>query len=119
SAGLEIPHRSVKDAVAVGRVRDQDAIVWGKTNTPAKGSDYQTYNAVYGTTNNPWDVARTPGGSSGGAAAAVAAGVSPLEIGSDIGGSLRLPASFCGVYAHKPTYGLGPVLIKLEGEAEA
>jgi amidase len=108
SAGLEIPHRSVKDAVAVGRVRDQDAIVWGKTNTPAKGSDYQTYNAVYGTTNNPWDVARTPGGSSGGAASAVAAGVSPLEIGSDIGGSLRLPASFCGVYAHKPTYGLVP-----------
>jgi amidase len=109
SAGLKVSsNRSVEDAEVVVRVRHQDAIVWGKTNTPAKGSDYQTYNAFYGTTNNPWDIARTPGGSSGGAAAAVASGVTALEIGSDIGGSLRTPASFCGVYAHKPTYGLVP-----------
>jgi amidase len=68
--------------------------------------DWQTFNALYGTTNNPWDAERTPGGSSGGAAAALAAGVTALEIGSDIGGSLRVPANFCGVFAHKPTWGL-------------
>jgi amidase len=110
SAGLKmLPGRSAKDAEVVARVRREDAIVWGKTNTPAKGADYQTFNAVYGTTNNPWDLTRTPGGSSGGSAAAVAAGITALEIGSDIGGSLRVPASFCGVFAHKPTYGLVPL----------
>lgn len=109
SAGLkQPPGRRAKDAEVVARVRREDAIVWGKTNTPAKGSDYQTFNAIYGTTNNPWDLTRTPGGSSGGSAAAVAAGITALEIGSDIGGSLRVPASFCGVFAHKPTYGLVP-----------
>ena len=109
SAGLKIPaNRSTKDAEVVVRARNEDAIIWGKTNTPAKGSDYQTYNAIHGTTNNPWDITRSPGGSSGGSAVAVAAGISALEIGSDIGGSLRVPASFCGVYAHKPTYGLVP-----------
>lgn len=96
---------TVRDAAVVARARCADAVVWGMTNTPAGSSDYQTYNRVYGTTNNPWDVSRTPGGSSGGSAAAVAAGVTALEIGADIGGSLRVPASFCGVLAHKPTYG--------------
>ena len=80
--------------------------MWGKTNTPVYASDWQTYNSLYGTTSNPWDLKRTPGGSSGGSAAAVAAGITALEIGADIGGSIRIPASFCGVFAHKPTYGL-------------
>ncbi|HTO41382.1 MAG TPA: amidase family protein, partial [Rhizomicrobium sp.] len=78
----------------------------GKTNVPFMLGDIQSYNEIYGTTNNPYDVARTPGGSSGGAAAALAAGITPLEIGSDIGGSLRHPANFCGVTALKPTWGV-------------
>ncbi|OYX36433.1 MAG: amidase [Caulobacterales bacterium 32-69-10] len=98
--------RAAGDAAAVGRVRTEGAVIWGKTNTPALADDFQTSNALYGTTRNPWDEALTPGGSSGGAAAALAAGVTPLEIGSDLAGSLRIPASFCGVFAHKPTYGL-------------
>lgn len=80
--------------------------MWGKTNTPVYASDWQTYNSLYGTTSNPWDLTRTPGRSSGGSAAAIAAGITALEIGADIGGSIRVPASFCGVFAHKPTYGL-------------
>jgi amidase len=98
--------RHVQDAVTVARARAAGAVLWGKTNLPAQASDWQSYNPVYGQTNNPWDLARTPGGSSGGAAAAVATGITALEIGSDIGGSLRVPASFCGVYSHKPTFGL-------------
>src|SRR4029077_13488988 len=82
------------------------AVIWGKTNTPVMAGDWQTFNALYGTTNNPWDLGRTTGGSSGGAAAALAAGVTALEIGSDIGGSLRVPASLCGVSSHNPTWGL-------------
>lgn len=110
SAGLaELLDRRADDAVAVARVRAEDAIVWGKTNTPVNAGDWQTFNALYGTTANPWDPARTPGGSSGGSAVAVAAGVSALELGADIGGSLRLPAGLCGVFAHKPTYGLAPM----------
>ena len=85
---------------------DAGAIVFGKTNMPEFGTDTQTFNDLYGQTNNPWDLQRTPGGSSGGAAAALAAGLTPLEIGNDIGGSIRLPAHFCGVYGHKPSYGL-------------
>lgn len=107
SAGL--PHllnRLGVDAAAVARVRDADAVIWGKTNTPVLAGDVQTYNGLYGTTSNPWNLERTSGGSSGGAAAALAAGVTALEVGSDIGGSLRIPASFCGVFAHKPTLGL-------------
>ena len=84
-------------------------VVLGKTNLPLMLADMQSYNAVYGTTNNPWDLARTPGGSSGGSAAALAAGYVPLELGSDLGGSLRVPASFCGVFAHKPTPGIVPM----------
>ncbi|MFL5295867.1 MAG: amidase family protein [Phenylobacterium sp.] len=107
SSGLEaLRRRMAQDAPVVRHVREAGAVVWGKTNTPVLAGDWQTYNALYGTTNNPWDVTRTTGGSSGGAAAALAAGVTALEIGSDIGGSLRVPASFCGVYSHKPTWGL-------------
>jgi amidase len=83
-------------------------VIFGKTNTPAMASDGQTFNDVFGTTNNPWDLARTPGGSSGGCGAALAAGLTPLSFGSDIAGSIRIPASFCGVYGHKPTYRLVP-----------
>ncbi|MDR3511574.1 MAG: amidase family protein [Caulobacteraceae bacterium] len=108
SSGLEPLRRrgSVRDAAAVARARQEGAVIWGKTNVPVMAADWQSYNALYGTTNNPWDVERTTGGSSGGAAAALATGVTALEIGSDIGGSLRVPASFCGVFSHKPTWGL-------------
>lgn len=98
--------RGCSDADAVGRVKAAGAVVWGKTNTPELAGDWQTFNALYGATANPWDLRRTPGGSSGGAAAALAGGITALEIGSDMSGSLRVPASFCGVFAHKPTYGL-------------
>jgi amidase len=97
------------DAVAVQRLRDAGAIVIGKTNVPEFGGDAQSYNDLFGVTNNPWDTKRTPGGSSGGSAAAIAAGFSALELGSDLGGSLRIPAHFCGVYTLKPTYGVIPV----------
>jgi amidase len=99
-------HRPQRDADAVALLRAAGAVPFGKTNLPLAAADHQSYNPVYGTTNNPWDVSRTPGGSSGGAAAAVAAGFSPLELGSDIGGSIRCPAHFCGVYGHKPSYGI-------------
>jgi amidase len=101
-----IPAR--EDAVAVARLKTAGAVVLGKTNVPLLLADWQSYNAIYGVTSNPWDPGRTPGGSSGGAAAALAAGYVSLELGSDIGGSLRAPASFCGVFAHKPTYGIVP-----------
>ena len=100
--------RPEADALAVERLKSAGAIILGKTNVPLGLADWQSYNDIYGTTNNPWDVARTPGGSSGGAAAALAAGFVPLELGSDIGGSLRCPAHFCGVFAHKPSLDLVP-----------
>jgi amidase len=107
SSGIAaLRQRQAEDAVVVRHAKAAGAVIWGKTNTPVMAGDWQTYNALYGTTNNPWDVSRTTGGSSGGAAAALAAGVTALEIGSDIGGSLRVPASFCGTYSHKPTWGL-------------
>jgi amidase len=107
SSGLAaFRRRMVGDAAAVRNARAAGAVIWGKTNTPVMAGDWQTFNDLYGTTNNPWDPALTCGGSSGGAAAALAAGVTALEIGSDIGGSLRVPASFCGVFSHKPTWGL-------------
>jgi amidase len=98
-----------EDAVTVERLKAAGAIVLGKTNLPLMLADMQSYNAIYGTTNNPWDPNRTPGGSSGGAAAALAAGYVPLELGTDLGGSLRIPAHFCGVFAHKPTHGIVPL----------
>jgi amidase len=107
SSGLKhLRARQAEDASAVKLAKHAGVVIWGKTNTPVMAGDWQTFNGLYGATNNPWDEARTPGGSSGGAAAALAAGVTALEIGSDIGGSLRVPASFCGVYSHKPTWGL-------------
>lgn len=97
-----------RDALAVERLKAAGAVVLGKTNVPVSLADWQSFNPVYGSTNNPWDLARSPGGSSGGSAAAMAAGLSGLEMGSDIGGSIRQPAHCCGVYGHKPTWGLMP-----------
>ncbi len=96
------------DCLPVARLRSAGAIVFGKTNMPAFGLDIQTYNPMFGATNNPWDPSRTSGGSSGGSAAAIAAGLSPLEVGGDMGGSIRIPAHYCGVYGHKPSYNLIP-----------
>jgi amidase len=92
-----------QDATVVARLRQAGAIILGKTNTPAMAGDEQTNNPLFGRTNNPWNLGRTPGGSSGGSAAAVASGMSPLDIGSDIGGSVRNPAHFCGVFSLKPS----------------
>ncbi|MEV6042191.1 amidase [Streptomyces xanthochromogenes] len=103
------PHRDylpAEDAVQVSRLKAAGAVVLGKTNVPVGLQDIQSFNGIYGTTNNPWDHGRTPGGSSGGSAAALASGFGALSIGSDLAGSLRTPAHFCGVYAHKPTIGL-------------
>ncbi len=96
------------NALAVDRLLAAGAVIFGKTNVPVGLADWQSFNPIYGTTNNPWDPSRTPGGSSGGAAAALAAGLTGLEIGSDIGASIRNPAHYCGVYGHKPTYGIAP-----------
>src|SRR5581483_5494218 len=100
--------RPPEDALAITRVKAAGAVVLGKTNVPLSLADWQSYNEIYGITNNPYDLGRTPGGSSGGSSAALAAGYGPLSLGSDIGGSLRVPAFHCGVYAHKPTYALVP-----------
>ena len=97
-----------KNAVAVDRLLEAGVVLFGKTNVPLFLADWQSYNAIYGTTNNPWDVTRAPGGSSGGSGAALAAGLTGLEAGSDIGSSIRNPAHFCGVYGHKPTWGIVP-----------
>jgi len=96
------------DALSITRVKDAGGVILGKTNVPVGLGDWQSYNDIYGTTNNPFDLGRTPGGSSGGSSAALAAGYGPLSLGSDIGGSLRVPAFHCGVYAHKPTFNLAP-----------
>lgn len=101
-------HRANANALAVDRLLDAGANIFGKTNVPVLLADWQTFNPIYGTTSNPWDTTRTPGGSSGGAAAALAAGLTGLEIGSDIGASIRNPAHYCGVYGHKPTWGICP-----------
>ena len=97
------------NADAVQPLIDAGAIIFGKTNLPLWATGSQSFNEVYGQTNNPWDLSRTPGGSSGGATAALAAGLTGLEIGSDLGGSIRSPAHFCGVYGYKPTYGIVPI----------
>jgi amidase len=93
-------------AVAAQRLIDAGATFFGKCNVPLMLADWQSYNAVYGVTRNPWDTDRTPGGSSGGSAAALAAGLTGIDAGSDIGSSIRNPAHYCGVFGHKPTYGL-------------
>ena len=98
-----------KNAVAVERLLAAGAIMIGKTNLPEFAGDIQSFNKVAGTTNNPWNLDRTPGGSTGGGAAALAAGIGYLEIGSDIGGSIRTPAHFCGVYGLKPTLNVVPL----------
>ena len=96
------------NALAVGRFLAAGVTLFGKSNVPLMLADWQSYNEIYGTTNNPWDVALSPGGSSGGSAAALAAGLTGIEAGSDIGASIRNPAHYCGVYGHKPTYGICP-----------
>jgi amidase len=102
--GYVSPH----DAPATARTRAAGAVLLGKTNVPPMLADWQSANPIFGRTNNPWDLGRTPGGSSGGSAAALAAGLSALEVGSDIGGSIRVPAVFCGVYGHRPSETLLP-----------
>ncbi|TBR75317.1 MAG: amidase [Burkholderiaceae bacterium] len=97
-----------QDAVVVQRLKDAGAVILGKTNVPPGLADWQCHNPIYGRTVHPLDATRTPGGSSGGSAAALAAGMVALEVGSDIGGSIRVPAHFCGVYGHKPSLGLIP-----------
>ena len=101
-------HPVRKSSIAVRRLEAAGAVVFGKTNVPVDLADWQSYNPVYGTTSNPWNADHTPGGSSGGSAAALAAGLTGFEIGTDIGGSIRVPAHYCGVYGHKPTYALLP-----------
>jgi amidase len=99
---------SAHDAPAWAHLRAAGAVLLGKTNVPPMLADWQSANPVYGRSSNPWDLTRTPGGSSGGGAAALAAGLSALEVGSDIGGSIRVPAAFCGVYGHRPSETLLP-----------
>jgi amidase len=101
-------HVPTADAAAVTRLKDAGAIVFGKTNLPRWSGDLQSYNEIFGTTTNPWDRDRAPGGSSGGAAAAVACGFTSFELGTDIGGSIRIPSHFCGVFGLKTSYGLVP-----------
>jgi amidase len=101
--------KSPRTAVAIERLESAGAIVVGKTNVPVMLADWQSDNPVYGTTNNPWDLARTPGGSTGGGAAALAAGLGALTMGSDLSGSIRIPSHFCGVFGHKPSLNLIPM----------
>jgi amidase len=101
-------HIPERDADAVARLKDAGAVIFGKTNLPLYAGDLQTYNEVYGRTNNPYAPDRGPGGSSGGSAAALAAGLTGFELGSDIGGSIRNPSHFCGVFGLKPTWGIVP-----------
>ena len=111
TAGLpeRVEHRAASDALLVRRLRDAGAVIMGKTNLPPMLADWQAANPVYGRTNNPWDLERTPGGSTGGGGAALAAGLTPLEFGSDIGGSVRYPATWCGVYGHRPSTSVIPL----------
>jgi amidase len=101
--------RAAQDGVLVARLKAAGAVILGKTNVPPSLGDWQSDNPIYGRSLNPYDPKRTPGGSSGGAAAAVAAGMVPLELGSDIGGSIRVPAHFCGIFGHKPSHGVLPL----------
>ncbi|MAW33647.1 MAG: amidase [Proteobacteria bacterium] len=98
------------DSLAVKRMKAAGVTLFGKTNVPFMLSDWQSFNEIYGTTNNPWDTARSPGGSSGGSAAALAAGLTGIDAGSDIGASIRNPAHYCGIFGHKPTFGILPTV---------
>lgn len=98
------------DAQAVSALKSAGVVVFGKTNLPEWSGDWQSFNEMFGTTNNPWALDHTPGGSSGGAAAAVACGMTSFELGTDIGGSVRVPSAFCGVFGHKPSFGVVPTL---------
>jgi amidase len=105
TAGLE-PFKGyspTEDGVVASAIFDAGANLLGKTNIPVALGDWQADSPVYGRTHNPWDTTRTPGGSTGGGGAALAAGMTPLEIGSDIGGSIRVPAAYCGAYGHRPS----------------
>ena len=102
-------HVAQTNAVVVDRMLKAGVVLFGKTNVPLLLGDWQTFNEIYGTTSNPWDLERVPGGSSGGSAAALSAGLTGIESGSDIGGAIRNPAHYCGVYGHKPTWGVVPV----------
>ncbi|HSE04995.1 MAG TPA: amidase family protein, partial [Methylomirabilota bacterium] len=102
-------HVPARDAAVAARLRAAGMVILGKTNVPRFAADWQSYNAVYGQTSNPWDVTRTPGGSTGGGAAALATGLSYLEPGSDLAGSIRIPAHFCGIYGHKPSLDVVPM----------
>jgi len=107
-----------EDDVAVARLKEAGMVMLGKTNLPPFGYAPITNNLIFGSTKNPWNLERTPGGSSGGAAAGVAAGLGPLALGGDGGGSIRIPSSFCGIYGIKPTFGRVPHLFaKLGGTA--
>jgi amidase len=97
---------ATKNALAVERLLKAGVVLFGKTNVPLMLADWQSFNAIYGTANNPWDFKRSPGGSSGGSAAALAAGLTGIDAGSDIGASIRNPAHYCGVYGHKPTWNI-------------
>lgn len=103
------------DADPVARLRVAGCVIWGKTNLPIYAGDIQSHNEVYGVTVNPWDPSRTCGGSSGGSAAALSLGLTALELGSDIGGSIRVPAHYCGVMGHKPSFGLVPAHGQIPG----
>ena len=105
SAGIEPlkDYRPASDGPMARSVFAAGACLLGKTNIPVALSDWQADSPVYGRSNNPWDLKRTPGGSTGGGSAALAAGMTPLEIGSDIGGSIRVPAAYCGLYGHRPS----------------
>ncbi|HQZ35194.1 MAG TPA: amidase family protein [Ilumatobacteraceae bacterium] len=103
-------HVPTTDAPAVAALEAAGAIVFGKSNLPEWSGDWQSFNEMFGTTNNPWMLTHTPGGSSGGAAAAVACGMTSFELGTDIGGSVRVPSAFCGVWGHKPSFGIIPTL---------
>lgn len=108
TAGIPVlaGHVSRQDSDVASRLKAEGAIIWGKTNVPLATADHQSYNPIYGTSRNPWNLERTVGGSSGGSAAALACGFTSLEVGSDIGGSIRLPSHYCGVWGHKPTHGI-------------
>ena len=111
--------RAQRNSTAVQRLLNAGAVLLGATNVPAYLMDVQAFNDIYGVTNNPWDLSRTSGGSSGGSGASLAAGMAFLSIGSDLGGSIRLPASFCGVYGHKPTLDIVSIAGHLPGGAQA